>query len=467
MEIMFNKNIYQDRRNVLRHRISTGLVLFLGHAESPVNFADNCYRFRQDSSFLYYTGISHPDLALVLDCDTGQECLFGHDYTMDEIVWMGPQPSIAQRAGQSGINGTMDIFHLKSVLETAVKQGRPVHFLPPYRDHHKIRLMELMGTPLCAMEGMASLELIQAVVAQRLYKSDEEVAQIESAVNTTVGMHATAITMALPGMTEARVAAEVERVAKAFDHELAFPIIATVNGQTLHNHDHCNVLKEGQLFLLDAGAETLMGYAGDLTTTFPVSPAFTNQQRDIYEIVLSAHDKAVSLLAPGTPFKEIHFAACLELAKGLKDLGLMKGDVASAVEAGAHAMFFPTGLGHLMGLDVHDMENLGEVWVGYDGEPKSDQFGLKALRLARALEEGFVLTIEPGIYFIPQLMDMWRSEGRFSEFINYDALEAYRAFGGIRNEENYLITKTGYRRLGKAKPRTVHEVESLRAVAFG
>jgi Xaa-Pro aminopeptidase len=465
--IMFDKIIYQDRRNILKQRMESGLVLLLGHAESPVNFADNSYRFRQDSSFLYYSGIRHPDLALVLDCDTGQERLFGHDYSIDEIVWMGSQPSIALRAGESGIEGSMDLSHLKGVLGTAVKQGRPVHFLPPYRDHHKIRLMELMGAPLCAMEGMASLELIQAVVAQRLYKSDEEVAQIEKAVNTTVGMHATAITMALPGMTEARVAAEVERVARAFDHELSFPIIATINGQTLHNHYHGNILKEGQLFLLDAGAETAMGYAGDLTTTFPVAPTFTVRQRDVYEIVLAAQDKAVSLLAPGIPFKEIHFAACLELAKGMKDLGLMRGDMLSAVEAGAHAMFFPSGLGHLMGLDVHDMENLGEVWVGYDGEPKSDQFGLKSLRLARPLEEGFVLTVEPGIYFIPQLMDMWRSERRFAEFINYDALDEYRDFGGIRNEENYLITETGSRRLGKAKPRSVREVESLRAVAFG
>ncbi|WP_084071581.1 aminopeptidase P family protein [Desulfocicer vacuolatum] len=464
---MFDKNIYQDRRNILKKRVKNGLVLFLGHGESPVNFTDNCYRFRQDSTFLYYAGISHPDLALVLDCDTGQEYLFGRDYTMDEIVWMGARPSIARRGAQSGITNTLDMSHLKKVLSTAVKQGRPVHFLPPYRDHHKICLMELMGAPLCAMEGMASLELIQAVVAQRLYKSNEEVAEIESAVNTTVGMHATAVTTALPGMTEARVAAEVERVAKAFDHWLSFPIIATVNGQTLHNHDQSNMLREGQLFLLDAGAETAMGYAGDLTTTFPVSPAFTTQQRDIYEIVLAAQDKAVSLLAPGISFKEVHFAAALEIARGLKDLGLMKGDVAGAVEAGAHAMFFPTGLGHLMGLDVHDMENLGEVWVGYDGAPKSEQFGLKSLRLARPLEPGFTLTVEPGIYFIPQLMEMWQKEGRFSQFINYHALEAYTGFGGIRNEENYLITDKGSRRLGKAKPRTVREIESLRTVAFG
>jgi len=326
--------------------------------------------------------------------------------------------------------------------------------------------MELMGVPLCAMETMASQALIRAVVDQRIYKSDQEVAEIEMAVNTSVGMHATAMTTALPGMTEARVAAEVERVAKGFGHRLAFPVIATINGQTLHNHDHGNTLNPGQLFLLDAGAETAMGYAGDLSSTFPVGPTFTGKQRKVYEIALRAHEKAVSMLAPGAPFKEIHLAASLEIARGMKDLGLMKGNMESAVAAGAHAMFFPCGLGHMMGLDVHDMENLGEEWVGYDGKPKSGQFGLKSLRLARTLEKGFVLTIEPGIYFSPELMDLWQRENRFTEFLNYDRLREYRNFGGIRNEENYLITATDHRLLGKPKPKSVKEVETLRAVAF-
>lgn len=464
---MFNKEIYQDRRNLLKTKVGRGIILLLGNSESPINFKDNCYSFRQDSTFLYYAGISHPDLAFVMDCDTGHEILFGDDSTMDQIVWMGPQPSLGTRAARTSISDVQPLANLKQTLNAAVYQGRPVHFLPPYRDHHRICLMELMGAPLCAMESMASLALIRAVIAQRIYKSDLEVAEIERAVNTSVGMHATAMTSAQPGMTEARVAADVERVAKAFDHDLAFPIIATVNGQTLHNHYHGNILKEGRLFLLDAGAQTAMGYNGDLTSTFPVSPTFTPKQRQVYEIVLAAHDKAVSMLAPKITFKEIHLAASLEIAHGMKDLGLMKGNLEDAVEAGAHAMFFPCGLGHMMGLDVHDMENLGETWVGYDGHPKSDQFGLKSLRLARPLEPGFVLTVEPGVYFIPELMDLWKKENRFMDFIDYDRLEAYRDFGGIRNEENYLITDTGYRLLGKPKPRSVKQVEALRAVAFG
>ena len=464
---MFSKEIYQDRRNLLKTKVNRGIILLLGNSKTPINFKDNCYRFRQDSTFLYYAGISQPDLALVLDCDTGHEILFGNDYTIDQIVWMGQQPTIATKAAQTAIFDTQPRSNLKQVLDAAVNQGRPVHFLPPYGDHHKICLMELMGAPLCSMESMASLALIRSVVDQRIYKSDLEVAEIEKAVNTSVGMHATAMTFALPGMTEARVAAEVERVAKAFDHELAFATIATTKGQTLHNHDRSNTLELGQLFLLDAGAETAMGYAGDLSSTFPVAPTFTDKQRRIYEITLAAHEKAVSMLAPGVEFKEIHLGASLVIAQGMKELGLMKGNMEDAVKEGAHAMFFPCGLGHMMGLDVHDMENLGETWVGYDGTPKSQQFGLKSLRLARPLEPDFVLTVEPGIYFIPELMDLWKKENKFTEFIDYEQLNQYRDFGGIRNEENYLVTETGHRVLGKPKPKSVKEVESLRSVAFG
>ena len=463
---MFNKEVYQERRRALKQKIGRGVILMPGHGESPMNFADNCYPFRQDSTFLYYTGISRPDLALVMDCETGHDILFGDDCTIDEIVWMGRTPTTAERAAGSGITDTRPFADLKDVLRGAGNRNLPVHFLPPYRHHTRLLLMEIMGAPLCSMDNMASMELIRAVVNQRIYKSAQEVAEIEKAVNTSVGMHAAAMTTAMPGMTEARVAAEVERVAKAFDHNLSFPIIATVNGQTLHNHYRGNVLEKGRLFLLDAGAETSMGYAGDLSSTFPVDAVFTPRQRRVYEIALEAHEKAISMLAPGVLFKEIHLAAALVIARGMKDLGLMKGDMESAVEAGAHAMFFPCGLGHMMGLDVHDMESLGEVWVGYDGHPKSEQFGLSSLRLARRLEPGFVLTIEPGIYFIPELMDLWRSEKRFMEFIDYDRLNDYRDFGGIRNEEDFLITETGCRLLGKPKPKSVREVEALRAVAF-
>ncbi len=296
----------------------------------------------------------------------------------------------------------------------------------------------------------------------RVIKTAEEVSEIERAVDITVDMHMAAMRMAKPGAKEADIAAKITEIALAAGGNLSYPIIATVHGETLHNHRHDNTLQSGQLFLVDAGAETAMHYAGDLTSTCPVAQTFTNRQREIYQVVLKAHLAAIEHLKPSVPFRQIHLLACRTLAEGLKDLGLMKGDLDAAVEQGAHAMFFQCGVGHMMGLDVHDMESLGEVWVGYEGQPKSTQFGIKSLRLARPLQTGFVLTIEPGIYFIPTLIDRWKAEGRFADFIDYDRLETYRDFGGIRIEENLLITATGHRILGKSRPRTPEEVEAVR-----
>ena len=323
-------------------------------------------------------------------------------------------------------------------------------------------MQSYFGLPVELLNDKASIQLIRAVVSQREIKTAEEIEEIEKAVDLSVDMHVAAMQMARPGLTEAQVAARVYEIAHAAGCEISFPIIATVNGQTLHNHYHGNVLKEGDLFLLDAGAETQMHYAGDLSSTFPVSTTFTAQQKLIYEMSLKAHSAAVSLLKPGVAFRQVHFAACTSIAQSMKELGLMKGDVNDAVAQGAHALFLPCGTGHMMGLDVHDMENLGEVWVGYDGEPKSKQFGLKSLRLAKALLPGHVFTIEPGIYFIPELMDKWQAEGKFADFINWTEVQKFRSFGGIRNEEDYLITSEGVRRLGKPKPMTVEEVEALR-----
>jgi Xaa-Pro aminopeptidase len=322
--------------------------------------------------------------------------------------------------------------------------------------------MDLLGISPEEVQSEASEQLIKAVVSQRNYKSEEEIAEIEKAVATSVSMHEAAIRMARPGMKEMQISAEVERIAMAAGGSVAFPVIATINGQTLHNHFHGNTISEGDLFLLDTGAQTPSGYAGDLTTTFPVSPTFTEQQKAVYEIMLSAYDAAVAALAPGVPNLEVHFTACRTIFDGMKALGIMKGDTEEALEAGAHAMVMPHGIGHMMGMDVHDMENLGEAFVGYAGEERSTQFGLKSLRLTRPLEPGFVLTIEPGIYFIPQLMDVWKAEGRLAEFINYDELNKWRDFGGVRNEEDYLVTLDGARRLGPRKPQTVAELESLR-----
>jgi Xaa-Pro aminopeptidase len=437
-------------------------VLLLGNDDSPMNFADNAYPFRQDSSFLYYMGLDQPGLAAVIDVDDGSEVIFGDELTIDHIVWMGHLPTITERAEAVGVTTTRPSSQLMEVVHDALLRGRPVHFLPPYRAAHTLQLMDLLGQPAANLENGASLDLIRAIVAMRSIKSAEEIAQIEAAVDMSVDMHVAAMTMARPGMVEAEIAAEVERVARAAGGRLAFPVIATVHGETLHNHSYGNTLQPGDLLVLDTGAENSMHYASDLSSTFPVDVAFTGRQKTVYDIALEAHRAAVAKLAPGVPNMEVHLTAARVIAEGMKELGLMRGDVDEAVAAGAHAMFFPCGVGHMLGLDAHDMENLGEVWVGYDGAPKSTDFGLKSLRLARPLEPGFVLTIEPGIYFIPQLIDLWRSEGRFTQFLDYEKLERWRDFGGLRNEENYLITDSGARRLGKAKPMTVAEVEAIR-----
>lgn len=459
---MFPRESYVARRDALMSRFDGGLLLLLGHSDSPMNYADNPYHFRQDSTFLYYFGMDQADLAAIIDVDAGTATIFGDELSIDYIVWMGDLPTIAGRAERVGVSDTQPRAALGEILGRAVSAGRAVHFLPPFRAETKLQLMDLFGVSLEEVAAEVSTELIKAVVAQRNYKSDEEVAQIERAVATSVTMHEAGIRMARPGMKEMEISAEMERIAMAAGGSVAFPVIATINGQTLHNHFHENTISEGDLFLLDTGAQTPLGYAGDLTTTFPVGPRFTDQQKTIYEIMHAAYGAAVSALAPGVPNRDVHFAACRTIFEGMKGLGIMKGDTEEALAAGAHAMVMPHGIGHMMGMDVHDMENLGEVEVGYAGEEKSTQFGLKSLRLARELEPGFVLTIEPGIYFIPQLIDLWKSEGRLADFIDYDELDKWRDFGGVRNEEDYLITVDGARRLGPYKPQTVAELEALR-----
>jgi len=459
---MFSRETYVRRRSALASRFERGLLVLPGNNESPMNYADNCYGFRQDSTFLYYFGLDQPEVAAVIDVDAGTATVFGDELTIDHIVWMGDLPTIAARAERVGVSDTRPLSDVTRMVAEARAAGRDVRYLPPYRADTTLWLADLMGVAPAAVTAGASTELVRAVVDQRNFKSDEEVAEIERAVETSVAMHEAAIRMARPGMTEADIAAQVGRIAEAAGGRTSFPIIATIHGETLHNHVHVNTLSDGDLFLLDAGAETAMGYAGDLSSTFPVAPRFSERQRIIYELQLAAQVAAVETLTPGVPFREAHFASSRVIFDGLKDLGIMKGDTDEALDAGAHAMVFPCGVGHMMGLDVHDMENLGELWVGYDGEPKSTQFGLKSLRLARELKPGFVVTVEPGIYFIPQLMDLWRSEGRGADFIDFDELDKWRDFGGVRNEEDFLITSEGARRLGPHKPQTVEEIESLR-----
>ena len=459
---MFDRTVYRARREALRRGIGSGVALFLGNDESPMNYADNPFRFRQDSSFLYYFGLDNAGLSATIDLDEGTETLYGLEPTVEDFVWTGPLPSLKDRAARAGVDRVMAPDRLKEDLGRIRQAGRTVHFLPPYRPENKLKLLAWLGVDPERAAAGASVPFIRAVVEQRSVKSPEEVDEIEKAVDVSVDMHLTALRMARPGVTEAKIAAAVHQVARATGGDLSFPIIATVHGEVLHQHAQTETLKSGGMFLLDAGAESAMHYAGDLSTTMPVDARFTERQRDVYRIALAAHETAKEALKPGVPHLDVHLAACRTIAGGLKDLGLMKGDLDDAVRRGAHALFFPCGEGHLMGLDVHDMEDLGEIYVGYEGRPKNTQFGLKSLRLARPLRPGFVVTVEPGIYFIPQLIDQWRAGNLFPEYLNYDRIEAYKGFGGLRNEENVLITAYGHRVLGRKKPLTVEEVESAR-----
>lgn len=460
---MFSKETYINRREILKSKFSSGILLFPGNGESPMNYTDNTFRFRQDSSFSYYFGLNFPNLVGIIDIDENKSWVFGNDYTIDDIVWMGSQPSIEQRMEPFGIEHVAPILKLEEYLKTAQQKLRKIHYLPPYRAETKIQLLNWLGIhPLDAAEN-SSTQLVKAVVDQRNIKSKEEITEIEKAVNITVDMHLAAMHYIRPGISEAQVAARVHEVALAAGADISFPIIATTNGQTLHNHYHGNTLEKGKMFLLDAGAEIESLYCGDMSSTIPVDLKFTQRQREIYNIALKGHLAAIEALQPGIQFMDIHLLAARTMSEGLKELGLMKGDVDEAVIKGAHALFFPCGLGHMMGMDVHDMENLGEIYVGYDGEPKSTMFGLKSLRLARELEPGHVLTIEPGIYFIPELIDLWRAEKKHEEFLNYDKIDSYRNFGGIRNEEDFVITENGCRLLGKPLPKTIDDVEYERA----
>lgn len=460
---MFDRQTYETRREGLRSRLEGGLVLLPGNGESPMNYLDNAYPFRQDSTFLYYFGLNRPELAGVIDVDSGEAVVYGDEFTVEHIVWMGALPTIAEGAERAGVTNVRPLSELEAAITAARTAGRRVRFLPPYRGETTLLLGRLLDMAPGEVAGAACSKLVRAVVDQRSYKSAEEVEDIESAVAASVAMHEAAVRMAKPGVTERQIAAEVERVARTEGSRIAFPVIATINGQTLHNHVHLHTLPSGRIFLLDAGAETELGYAGDLTTSFPIDREFTSRQRDVYTILLRAYDASVGRAGPGVTNREVHLTAARAIFDGMKELGITKGDTEEAVAAGAHALFFPHGIGHMMGLDVHDMENLGEQYVGYnEGDVRSTQFGLKSLRLARELEPGFVITIEPGIYFIPHLIDDWRSRDHLGQYIDYRALEQWRDFGGVRNEEDFLITDTGARRLGPRKPQTPEEFAALR-----
>lgn len=460
---MFDAATYIHRRRKLVEKLNNkGIVLLLGHEESPINYAGNVYPFRQDSNFLYFIGLDKPSLAAIIDLDAGATTLFGDDLGVEDVVWEGPQPTMTELARQSGIEQTAPFHQLPQVLSQALKTGRQVHYAPPYRGEDKIRMSNWLGIPIAELKDKASEPLIKAIVALRSYKSPIEVAEIEHALEITAEMHVAAMKKARPGLFESDLAGVVEGIALARGGRTAYGTILSINGQTLHNPYHTNKLERGRIVLGDFGAETARHYAGDITRVFPVDKTFSSRQKDIYQIVLQAQTAAIEACQPGVRYLEVHLLAARIIADGLKQIGLMKGNTDDAVHEGAHALFFPHGLGHMIGLDVHDMEGLGEQYAGYGDMQRSAQFGTKYLRLARALEPGFVLTVEPGIYFIPELFDLWRSQGKFAEFIHYEQLDHYRHFGGIRIEDNVLITPDGHRVLGPPIPKTIEEVEALR-----
>jgi Xaa-Pro aminopeptidase len=461
---MFPRQVYDNRRKKLLKKLSGGIAVFLGNSDIPYNYRSNPYHFRQDSTFSYFFGLNEPELAGLIDIDENKELLFGDDIDIEDIIWMGNLPSLQERASKVGISQTFPSKKLANYIKNAQNSGRKIHFIPPYRGESILQLEDLLGISKTNLNQKASPELIKAVIDLRLVKTEHEVAEIEKMVEVAYKMHTYIMRKTKPGISEQELAGAMEGIALSYSHGVSFPIILSMNGETLHNHYHDNLLKAGRLLLTDAGSESELLYASDITRTIPVNGKFSPIQKDIYNIVLEANLKTLSIAGPQISYREVHLNVAKIIANGLKNMGLMKGNVDDAIEAGAHALFFPHGLGHALGMDVHDLEGLGEDFVGYDNTlTRSNQFGLAYLRFARKPNPGYVLTDEPGIYFIPELIDLWRGEKKFTEFINYDKVESLKGFGGIRIEDDILITENGCRLLGKPIPKTVEEIENIMA----
>jgi len=462
---MFPAATYEARRAALlahlRQAGARGLVLLPGHVDSPMNYRDNAYDFRQESSFLYFCGLQQPELALVLDIDAGSATLHGDDIGIDHLVWTGPLPSVAERAAQSGIAATATNGQLAATLAGARAAGRDVHFLKPFRGESRLALAAWLGLADAQLDAAASRPLTLAVIALRAVKSTAEIAEIENALHVTRDMHHLAMRLARPGVVEQEIVGAMEGLAATHGRRLAYPSIFTSRGEILHNHDHSVRLQGGELIVNDTGANSPLGYASDITRTIPVGGRFTGLQADLYDLVLDAQTRAIAAVAPGVPYRDIHALACRTMVEGMKTLGFMRGDADEAVQAGAHAIFFQCGTGHMMGLDVHDMEGLGEDDVGYGpGYERSTLFGHKSLRLARPLQEGFVVTIEPGVYINRWLTGRWQAEGRHAAFIDYAMFDRHAGFGGIRIEDDIVVTATGPRELGPHIARSRADVEA-------
>ena len=480
---MFSKDIYVSRRKRLLGLMqetgaegNRGIAIFLGNVEAPQNYRGNDYKFRQESSFLYFWGIDEPGFAAVLDLDSGDEVLYGNDVDIDDIIWMGPQPTVASKGLLTGVERTTPYLGFFEAVRNAAEKGRPVHFLPPSRYYNTMMLAKLLGSTdedvrrtdvLTAGGGTktASLTLTKAVISLRLIKEACEIEEIDKACEIGYLMHTAAREACRPGVKEQDIVGIMEGVTISKGWGVSFTTILSQNGETLHNHRHDQIITPGRMLLIDAGAESNTHYASDFTRTLPCSGKFTQKQRDIYDIVADCNELAFQLAAPGLTYREIHIAAAARMLDGLKALGLVTGRIDDMVNEGIAGLFMPHGLGHNMGIDVHDMEDLGEDLVGYDDDQtRAPQLGLGSLRMARRLKPGHVITDEPGIYFVPALISKWKSEGTDKGMVDYTKVEKYLDFGGIRLEDDILITDDGCRRLGPHRlPIKAEDVENSMA----
>ena len=447
--MLFTSSTYSERRRTLRSKVGSGLIVLFGHNEAPANYPANAYKFRQDSSFLYFFGQQRDGLVGVIDADSGCEWLIGDDIDIEDIIWTGFVPSVHDLAAEVGVGQSAPMAELGRLIDGARAKGQAIHFLPPCRHDIMIQIGDLLGIHPLQTRAAASLTLIKAVVDMRAVKSPDEIAEIERALAIGYDMHTTAMKACRPGVTEKYIAGLLEGIACSYGCKVSFNTILSMHGEIFHGDPSLRPLEAGRLMLVDAGAETVNNYCSDNTRVTPISGRFTSRQRDVYTIVEACHDLVIEKARPGLKWMDMHLDVCRLMTDRLKDLGLMRGNTDDAVAAGAHAMFLQHGLGHMMGMDVHDMEGLGQIYVGFDDEVRpSTQFGTDCLRCGRRIQPGWVLTDEPGIYFIPALIDKWRAEGLHKEFINYDLLETYKDFGGIRLEDDILITPTGCRVLG-------------------
>ena len=469
---MFSKEVYARRRQTLVAKMADsaaegkrGIALFIGNTEAPAQYKDNCYKFRQDSTWLYFFGIDQPLYAAIIDLDNGNETIFANDVEIGDIIWMGPQPSVASVAASVGVEKSAPYTDLNAAVAKVLAEGRPVHFVKPSRYYNTMKIASLLGCGTDEVAGRFSLALTKAIISMRLVKEDCEIEAIDDACNLGYEMHTVARNSIVPGIIEQEIVGKMDGVTLSKGWGVSFPTILTQHGETLHNHLHDKIIEPGKLMVIDAGAESNVHYASDFTRTYPTCGKFTAKQREIYQIVCDCNEFAFSMTRPGISYREVHLKTMHLMLEELRALDIVRGDVQDMVEAGIAGLFMPHGLGHNMGLDVHDMEDYGENYVGYDDDQsRSPQLGLGSLRMARMLVPGNVITDEPGIYFIPALIEKWKSEKTDQGFVNYSKLESYYDFGGIRLEDDVLVTADEARRLGKERlPISPDDVEAAMA----